>query len=76
MISLCHIFSGAGGMLKSLCNHRQSQQQTRRHGGLLVADAEKKISLSSNRLQLSLYQQEGETGSKYNYWRSNGLMQQ
>ena len=30
-------------MLKSLRNHRQSQQPTGRNGGLLGADAEKKI---------------------------------
>ena len=67
-------------MLKSLRNHGQSQQQTRRNGRIaggagLVADAEKIISLSwsLNRLQLSLYQQTRGTGRKYNYWRRNGL---
>ena len=37
----CDIFSGARGMLKSLRNHRQSQQPTGQNGGLLGADAEK-----------------------------------
>ena len=75
MIFLCDIFSGARGMLKSLRNHRQSQQPTGRNGGLSGADAEKKNSLSwsLNRLQLSLYQQAGWTRSKYNYWRRKGL---
>ena len=39
MMFLCDI-SGARGMLKSLRNHRQS---TGRNGGLLGADAEKKV---------------------------------
>ena len=52
MIFLCHIFSGARGMLKSLCNPKAgsaalpllSQPTRRLNGGLLVqADAEKKI---------------------------------
>ena len=70
-------------MLKSLRNHQQSQQPTRRNGRIaggagLVADAEKIISLpwSLNRLQLSLYQQTGGTGRKYNYCRRNGLTEQ
>ena len=56
----------------------QSQQPTRRNGGLLGADAEKKNSLSwsLNRLQLSSYQQAGGTRSKYNYWRRKGLTKQ
>ena len=64
MIFLCDIFSGAGGMLKWLRNHRQSQQPTGRNGGLPGANAEKRWSL--NRLQLSLYQQAGGIRSKYN----------
>ena len=62
MMLLCDIFSGACGMLKSLRNHRQSQQPTRRKGRIdggagLVADNEKESSLlwwSLNRLQLIL----------------------
>ena len=70
-------------MLKSLRNHRQSQQPTKGNGRIadgpkLVADAEKIVSLSwsLNRLQLSLYQQTLGTVRKHNYWRRNGLMEQ
>ena len=50
-VFLWHIFSGACGMLKSLRNHRQSQQPTRRNGRIaggagLVADADKMICTS------------------------------
>ena len=78
MIFSCDIFSGARGILKSLRNHRQSQQPTGRNGGLMRADAEKEnnLSWSLNRLQLSLYQQAGGTRSKYNYWRRKGLTEQ
>ena len=78
MIFLYDIFSGSRAMLKPWRNNRQSQQLTRRNGRLLVADSETKISLSwsLNRLQLSLYQQAGETGSKYSYLRRNGLTEQ
>ena len=48
MIFLCDIFSGARRMLESLHNHRQSQQPTGRNGGLLGADAEKKIVFHDN----------------------------
>ena len=43
MIFSCDIY-GAHGMLRSLCNHQQSQRPTSmgRNGGLLGADAEKK----------------------------------
>ena len=43
MISLCDTFSGPRAMLKSLRNHRQSQQPTRMNDGLLIADSEKEI---------------------------------
>ena len=79
IIFLCDIFSGARGMLKSLCNHRQSQRPgaTGRNGGLFGADAEKNsLSWPLNRLQWSLYQQAGGTRSKYNYWRRKGLTEQ
>ena len=75
-IFMRHI-SGAREMLKSLRNYRQSQQPTRRNGGLLRADAERNsLSWSLNRLQLSLYQQAGGSRSKYNYWRRKGLTEQ
>ena len=76
MIFLCDIFSGACGMLKSLHNHRQSQQPTGSNGGLMGADAEKILSWSLNQLQLSLYQQAGGTRSKYIYWRRKGSTEQ
>ena len=65
----CDIFSEAGGMLKSLCNHQQSQQPTRRNGrivgGRCWENSQSSMVIKSS--QLSLYQQTGRTGRKYDY---------
>ena len=59
-------------MLKSLRNHISQEEMV--DSPML----RKKISLSwlLNRLQLSLYQQAGRTGSKHNYLRCIGLTEQ
>ena len=65
-------------MLKSLHNHRRSQQKCTEMADCwwLMPRTIISLSWSLNRLQLGLYQQAGETGSKYNYWRRNGLTEQ
>ena len=74
MLFLCDIFSGARGMLKSLCNHNSQREEMGDCRGPMLR--KNSLSWSLNRLQLSLYQQASWTKSKSNYWRRKGLTEQ